>query len=118
MKVLLVDDDLDVRSLLKMLLMSQGHEITECSNGMSALQTYQEDSFPLLIVDWELGDIDGIQLCRQIRELPNGDECVIMMFTGRSSSEDLQRILDSGADDYLQKPVDIKIGRASCRKRV
>ncbi len=108
MKVLLVDDDLDVRSLLKMLLMSQGHEITECSNGMSALQTYQEDSFPLLIVDWELGDIDGIQLCRQIRELPNGDECVIMMFTGRSSSEDLQRILDSGADDYLQKPVDIK----------
>lgn len=108
MKVLLVDDDSDIRSLLRVVLESEGHEVAECSDAVAAMGECQRVVFPLIILDWELGDINGVQLCRQIRALPRGDESVILMFTVRNSPEDLQMILDAGADDYLQKPADIK----------
>ncbi len=108
MKVLIVDYDRDVRSLLKLVLNKQGHEIVEHFNGDEAYQACLKDNFPLIIMDWELSGLSGVELCRKIRALPFGDYIVILMFTGRSSPEDLQRILDAGADDYIQKPVDMK----------
>lgn len=108
MKVLLVDDDRDIRSLLGLLLRNQGHEVVEYSDGESACAACRDDYFPLIIMDWELNGMDGVTACRKIRKLPGGEYSVVLMFTARSSFDDLQLILHAGADDYVQKPVEIK----------
>ena len=67
------------------------------------------NSYPLVILDWLLPGMDGLQLCRQMRGLPHGDRSVILMITARNEPADLQEVLDAGADDYLAKPVSVEL---------
>lgn len=108
MQVLLVDDDESIRGLLRIVLTELGHDVTDCNDGSEALERCQETDFNLVILDWQYYHMDGLTLCREIRSLPMGEHCMILMFTGRNSVEDLNAILQAGADDYINKPVDIR----------
>lgn len=107
MRVLLVEDRIDVRDLFEHVLTTRGHEVTACADGESAWQAYGERSFELVLLDWELrgSGIDGLQLCRMIRSSRAGDRCVIVMVTAHDSSDALRMALQAGVNDYLVKPV-------------
>ena len=104
MKVLLVEDDPTTRALLHGLLRSRGHEVTACPDAETGWAAYQQASYPIVVLDWVLPGMDGLQLCRQMRALPDGDRSVIVLLTSRDQPQDLQDVLDAGADDYLAKP--------------
>jgi len=101
--ILIVEDQLEFRQLLTLLLEENGHLITPCSTAEEALNHYRRYHYDLLLLDWELHGITGIELCRQIRALPQSDSTYILMLTGRESGSDLRDALDAGVDDYYIK---------------
>ena len=109
MKVLIVDDDPFIQLVLKKMTTSRGHDVTVCGDAESALALCQGELYPLLLLDWILKDMSGLELCRRIRALPHGDSSVIMAVTSRTEFDDLRVVLDAGFDDYMPKPVDPKL---------
>ncbi|MFM8408738.1 MAG: response regulator, partial [Alphaproteobacteria bacterium] len=107
MQVLLVEDNESTRTLLDAVLASRDHVATTCADAESALAAYSPERFPLVVLDWLLPGMDGLELCRRIRAMPGGDRSVILVITARSRPEDLRAALAAGADDYLAKPIDI-----------
>lgn len=107
--VLLVEDNPDERWLLGEILRARGHTVTACEDGESGWKAYQETRPPLLILDWVLPGLDGLELCRLIREEEEAPESVILVVTSRDSAEDLRLVLDAGADDYAQKPLNVSL---------
>lgn len=107
MKVLIVEDDIVTQRLFEMILVSRKHEVVVCSDAETAWIAYQTEYYPLIILDWLLPGIDGLQFCAQVRASPHGDRSMILMITTRNQPERLQEVLDAGADDYLAKPIDI-----------
>jgi len=105
MKTLVVDDEPLALMVLEEQIGSYGHEVTTCENAITALEAYQQTFYPLIVSDLGLPGMDGLELCRQIRSLPQGDQSIILVITARDTPEDLQAVLDAGADDYLTKPV-------------
>jgi len=108
MKVLIVEDDNMMRRILKRAVMAVGHEATGCADAERALEMLSEDSFPLVILDWMLPGMDGIEFCRKIRKMPGGEHYYVLMVTAKDRYEDLVEVLNAGADDYIAKPVDVK----------
>jgi len=106
MKALLVEDDPVTRHLVERILRDRGHEVSAFSDAEAAWQTCHDTIYPLMVLDWLLPGMDGLQLCRQVRGLPFGDRSVVVVLTGRDQHEDLQAVLEAGADDYLTKPVE------------
>ncbi|MDP8228437.1 MAG: SpoIIE family protein phosphatase, partial [Candidatus Electryoneaceae bacterium] len=110
MKTLIVEDEPTSRLLLSAIAGSRGFEVTACEDAETAWDAYQNDTYPLVILDWLLeGGMDGLELCRKIRELPQGDRSVVLVVTSRNRTEDLQEVLEAGADDYLAKPINIDL---------
>jgi len=108
LKTLIVEDEPTTRLLLAAIVHSRGFESTACETAEEAWDIYQSDTYPLVILDWLLaGGMDGLELCRKIRKLPQGDRSVILVITSRNKAEDLQAVLEAGADDYLAKPIDV-----------
>ncbi|MEW6730645.1 MAG: sigma 54-interacting transcriptional regulator [Acidobacteriota bacterium] len=107
MKTLIVEDDPVMQRLLDKILQIRGHEVTICGDAETAWEAYQRDAYQLVLLDWMLPGMNGLQLCRQIRTLPCGDHSVILAITACNKAEDLQQVLKAGADDYLAKPVSI-----------
>ena len=105
LNVLIADDDEDMRDLLAAVILSRGHKVTVAEDGASALRHYEETRHDLLIIDWLMPTLDGLQLCRAIRDEPNGERPVIIMMTGQTASEHLQEAIAAGADDYIHKPI-------------
>ena len=121
MKVLIVDDEPGMRFMLERVLRANDHEVATCENAADAWDIYQEDAFPIAILDWMMPGMDGLELCRRMRSTPHGPETVILVITARSRFEDLQQVLDAGADDYLAKPVhvnDLKVRLAIAEEKV
>lgn len=105
MRVLVVEDDKLVRNDIVALLRKRGHHVTECGAAEPALAIHQTMPFPLILLDWVLPGMDGLEMCRRARHLPGGDSPVIIIATSRDRPEDLIAGLDAGADDYLPKPI-------------
>jgi len=108
MKVLVVEDDSSTRAVLENILVTRGCEVTTCADAETAWVAYQGELYPLVVMDWLLPGMDGLQLCRQMRGSAHGDRSIIIMFTARDQPDDLQAVLAAGADDYLTKPVDVR----------
>ena len=108
MKTLIVDDDHIMRRMVRKAAMSLGHEATGCADAEKALEILKEERFALIVLDWMLPGMDGVELCKNIRGLPGGQRCFIIMVTAKNSHEDLLAVLDAGANDYIAKPVDMK----------
>jgi len=107
MKTLLVEDDATTRFLLESLLRGRGYEVTAVADAETAWPLCEQEVYSLVVLDWLLPGIDGLVLCQRIRSLPHGDRSFVMVLTSRDQSDDLQAVLDAGADDYLTKPVDV-----------
>jgi DNA-binding response OmpR family regulator len=101
MRILVADDDADLRALIGFTLMQAGYDISSAADGESALQVFQRDSPDLVLFDINMPEPNGLQVCRDIRAR---SPVPIMMLTVREMEEDLVEALDSGADDYVRKP--------------
>ena len=107
MKILIAEDDSVSRRLLQAALDKWGYEVVVTCDGQQAWQALQQGPFPsLLILDWQMPGMDGVELCRRVRALPGYQSAYIILLTGKSSKEDVVNGLDAGADDYVTKPFD------------
>jgi two-component system response regulator MprA len=100
--ILVVDDDLAVSRSIDRALRLDGYEVATVATGNEALDTVAARSPDALVLDLQLPDIDGLQVCRRIREA--GNDTPILMLTARHAIDDRVQGLDAGADDYLVKP--------------
>ncbi len=93
------------RKILRSWLESWGYEITVAEDGAKAWQILQEIRAPhLLILDWVMPNLNGIDLCRLVRERASSPYQYILLVTAKDDKQDLVRGLEAGADDYLSKP--------------
>jgi diguanylate cyclase (GGDEF)-like protein len=104
MNVLVVEDDKVTRLILSRILRDLGYEITACTNAEEAIVAYQQTFYPLLFLDLFLPGMDGFSFCQWVRQQAGGHQHLILVGTASNSKEDLQKILDAGADDYITKP--------------
>jgi two-component system response regulator MprA len=101
-RILVVDDDLAVCRSIDRALRLEGYEVITVASGHEALEAVTLNSPDALVLDLQLPDLDGLQVCRRIRE--SGDDTPILMLTARHGIDDRVQGLDAGADDYLVKP--------------
>jgi DNA-binding response OmpR family regulator len=102
-RILLVDDDPDILRILKDNLELDGYQVSTASTGREALQLFVREVPDLIILDLSLPDVDGIQVCRSVREK---SATPIIMLTARDRVPDKVLGLETGADDYVVKPFD------------
>jgi phosphoserine phosphatase RsbU/P len=107
MRVLIVEDDRSTLRLLAGLVGSWGHEVSLAETGQQALLALDAAALPqLVLLDWMLPDVSGLEVCRTIRGRSSSSAAHIIMLTTRSNRSDLVAGLDAGADEYLVKPLD------------
>lgn len=108
MRILVAEDDLVTRRLLKVSLERWGYEVVLVSNGSDALQVLLGESAPkLAILDWVMPGADGVEICRDIRKRNLASYIYILLLTSKATHDDLLNGLQAGADDYLIKPFDL-----------
>jgi two-component system KDP operon response regulator KdpE len=100
-RILVVDDDPQIRRVMKVTLTSQGYEVTDAMTGEAALEALRERSFDLVLLDMNMPGTSGLETCRTIRA---GSEIAVIMLTVRDREADKVAALDAGADDYVTKP--------------
>lgn len=92
--------------MIARLLRKSGYVVEEAADGIEAFERIQKQYFPILITDWEMPGMDGVTLCRRVRELELTGYVYVLLLTGRDSKAHLIAGLDAGADDYVVKPPD------------
>jgi two-component system, OmpR family, KDP operon response regulator KdpE len=100
-KILVVDDDPQIRRVMRVTLTRQGYEVDDARNGETALERLRGERFDLVLLDMNMPGIGGLATCRAIRAQ---SEIAIVMLTVRDSEADKVEALDAGADDYVTKP--------------
>ena len=103
-RVLIVEDEESLLKLETILLTVKGYEVSGASTGKEALEKLSDGTFDLILLDIMLPDIDGYEICRQIKEHPRHTDIPVVMLTAKKSSEDHERGAICGADAYLTKP--------------
>jgi len=105
LRILLAEDDPVTRMLMTRLLNRAGYEVDAVDNGAGALDRMSHGYYPVLISDWEMPEMDGIELCRTIRALQLDGYVYMLLLTAKDTKEHIITGLEAGADDYLVKPV-------------
>ena len=107
--ILIIDDEEDIRDIIRYNLMKEGYQVTTAENGEQGLALMKEVKPHLVLLDVMMPGLDGIEVCDQIRNSPGFEKTLICFLTARS--EDYSQIagLDAGADDYVTKPVKPKV---------
>ncbi len=106
MEILIAEDDYISRNLLKKVLIEMGHDVVEAENGHQAWQLLQKTPFKIVISDWMMPEMDGLELCKKIRNSAQKGYVYIIMLTARDRKTDLVDVFKAGADDYIPKPFD------------
>lgn len=114
-KVLVVEDETDIRDLIVLHLGREGYQVKSVSNGKDALQLIANEKFDLLVLDWMLPEKSGLEILREVRKTIDHEELGVLMVTAKSASSDLVMGLESGADDYLVKPFELSVLMARAR---
>ena len=104
--VLLADDDVRLRQFLELELREEGYAVRSCGDGIGALTQIRQEPPDLLVLDWMLPDLSGVEVCQRLRS--TGVQVPVLMLTGRDAVKDRVEALDAGADDYLVKPFSIE----------
>ena len=105
-KILVVDDSVSVRNLLSFVLTAQDYNVAEAEDGQEAWRMLQKEPFDLVLTDYEMPHMEGAELIQRIREQERFDGTAVIMLTSRTSEEDEVETLESGADDYIIKPIE------------
>ena len=103
--ILLAEDDPVTRMLMTRFLKKAGYEVTAVGDGNEALDQMTKRHFPILVTDWEMPGMDGIDLCKAVRNLQLDGYVYALLLTARNAKEHIIAGLEAGADDYLIKPV-------------
>lgn len=106
MKILVVDDSLAMRRLVSKLLQSWEYDVVEAKDGVQAWEAFQSAPTPIVITDWIMPELDGVELTRRIRSFNAPTYVYVMLLTAKTEKEDLVQAMEAGADDFLSKPVD------------
>ncbi|MBE9157092.1 SpoIIE family protein phosphatase [Nodosilinea sp. LEGE 06152] len=113
-KVLVVDDDRVIRTILVKLLQKEGYQVVEAETGGTALTQYQQFLPDLVLLDAQMPGLDGFGCCKKIRQMAFGEHVPILMVTGLEDDDSVVRAFHSGATDYVTKPIrpSVVVGRA------
>jgi len=107
MKVLIADDENITRRRLEKLLTDMGFEVVSCKDGLDAWKVIESKKAPsLLILDWMMPGMDGVEICRKVRKLAREPYTFILLLTSKGKQDDFVKGMDAGADDYITKPFD------------
>jgi DNA-binding response OmpR family regulator len=104
MKVLIADDSPLIRRLIEVAVLDRGHEVIAVEDGATAWTLFEREHPSLVIVDWQMPELDGLEVCRRIRASPDARDVFVLVVTGRVEGDDVVNALNAGADDYLFKP--------------
>ena len=108
MQILAVEDDPVARRVLRQPLTKLGHEMVEAEDGEAALDAMARENFKVIVSDWIMPNMDGLEFCRRVRERPAEDYVYFILLTGRlASAENEREAADAGVDDFLSKPLDM-----------
>ena len=103
-KILVAEDSLVERVKLSGLLSSWGYDVFEAADGVEAWKTFEEHKFSIVLTDWQMPKLDGIELTQRIRRKENTGIVYIVLLTARSASADAIKAMNFGADAFLTKP--------------
>lgn len=106
---LIVEDDQDVCDLLQRIVESQGYRVVACTSAAAAKKAFAANSPRLVLMDWLLPDMDGLELVKAFRSSERGKYLTVLMISGKDSPEDLATAIASGADFFMGKPVERKV---------
>lgn len=106
-QILVVEDELEISRLIEMILKKKGYSVVTVQDGLSALNTLKNQSFDLVVLDWMLPQLSGIELIKEMRK--NNNLTPAIFITAKTQPEDIVLGLESGADDYLTKPFESSI---------
>jgi PleD family two-component response regulator len=111
-KVLIADDDATSRALLRGALLKLGYEAVEAASGEAAWEAALSTGCRMIVSDWVMPDIDGLELCRRVRSDPKRPYTYFILLSGeRIGGSNHARAMNEGVDDFLQKPVDVEVLR-------
>lgn len=107
MRILIAEDEPLSRRVLEASLAKWGYNVTVAADGATAWKLLQQaDAPPLVVLDWLMPEMDGLDICRRLRQLPGREGSYILLLTSRDNKNDVVLGLESGADDYITKPFD------------
>jgi len=105
-KILVVDDSAVMRELISAALQTGGYRVLLANHGLAALQLAQEEDVDLVLTDWNMPTMDGLQLIRALRQLPAYSATPILVLTTETSSIDKDEARSAGASGWLRKPIE------------
>lgn len=105
-KILVVDDDENFAQMVVDWLESEHHTVERCNNGLDGLQMVEQFTYDLLVLDWNMPEMSGVELCSAYRA--KGGASPVLMLTALGAVENKMTGLDAGADDYICKPCDLR----------
>jgi two-component system phosphate regulon response regulator PhoB len=105
-RVLVVEDESDIRQLIVLHLKREGFDVEEVADGEQARQLISQRTYDLIVLDWMLPSLSGLELTRWVRKRSNATGTPILFVTAKTEPEHVATGLDAGADDYLTKPFD------------
>ena len=121
MKILVAEDEPVSRRLLQSYLQKWGHEVVLANDGAEAWRLFEQEEFRLVISDWMMPELDGVDLIRRIRATSRPIHVYVILLTGRSQKEDVVEGMEAGADDFVTKPFDrdelrvrLRVGERVC----
>ncbi|MTF38295.1 SpoIIE family protein phosphatase [Cyanobacterium aponinum] len=103
--ILVADDESVSRKYLKMILQKDGYEIITVENGEKCLETYQQIFPDMVLLDGLMPVMDGFDCCRRLKELPKGNDTIVLMITGLDDRDSVNQAYEAGATDFLTKPI-------------
>ena len=107
MRILIAEDDAISRTVLERTLRSWGHDVIVTCDGAAAWEALQKEDAPkLAILDWMMPHLDGVEVCRRVRNLAQAEPSYLILLTAKQQKEDVVAGLDGGANDYVTKPFD------------
>ena len=106
-KVLIIEDEVPIAEMIRYNLESEGYFVAHAETGEEAEMLVAEDNFDLVLLDWMLPTVSGIEICRRLRSKPDTKAIPIVMLTARGEEGDRIRGLSTGADDYVVKPFSV-----------
>ncbi len=111
-RCLVVDDSRVIRRVASKIIQDLGFDVDEAENGRKALNALTIRMPDLILVDWDMPVMDGLEFAQQLRKLPGGNKVVVVFCTTENDIPHIRQALDAGADEYIMKPFDSEIVRS------
>ena len=105
MRILIAEDEYTTRLMVQVSLENWGYSVNSVADGKEAWEIFKKPEAPdVAILDWEMPEVDGVELCKRIKNLQRANPVYVILLTGRDSQKDIVQGFDAGADDYMTKP--------------